>query len=156
MHTLSAREFARQSGTNLMRLLDLAERGKRVCNIDLAEYGRFDQRGELKAVKVPDRLMPNLGPGRVSESSAADAFEAGVESVGSGASATMDGEPVPVEVQEEDEGDGDEGDGDELPVRKPERKGTVGEFGRFALYTGMAVGVGLAVRQLFGGGDRAL
>jgi hypothetical protein len=151
MHTLSAREFARQSDTNLMRLLDLAERGKRVCNIDLAEYGRFDQRGELKAVKVPDRLMPNLGPGRVSESSAADAFEAGVESVGSGASATMDGEPVPVEVQEEDEGDGDE-----LPVRKPERKGTVGEFGRFALYTGMAVGVGLALKRLLGGGDRAL
>lgn len=151
MHTLSAREFARQSDTNLMRLLDLAERGKRVCNIDLAEYGRFDQRGELKAVKVPDRLMPNLGPGGVSESSAADAFEAGVESVGSGASATMDGEPVPVEVQEEDEGDGDQ-----LPVRKPERKGTFADFGQFALYTGVAVGVGLALTRLFEGGDRAL
>jgi hypothetical protein len=135
-----------------MRLLDLAERGKRVCNIDLAEYGRFDQRGELEAVKVPDRLMSNLGPGRVSESSAADAFEAGVESVGSGASATMDGERVPVETREND---GDK-DRDQLPARRPEREGTVREFGRFALYTGMAVGVGLALTRLFEGGDRAL
>lgn len=148
MHTLSAREFARQSGTDLMKLLDLAERGKTVRNIDLAEYGRFDQYGDLKAVKVPDRLMPNLGAGAVSESSAADAFQAGRESV---PAAQVDGEPAEVEIERENP---EQGEGEHsLPAKRPQKPTLMHQFGTFALYAGAAVGVGLAVKALLGSGN---
>lgn len=61
----------------LHRVLERGERGDRVCNVDLSEYGQRDRHGRLECIHVPDRLMPNLQPGLVSESSAADAFDAG-------------------------------------------------------------------------------
>jgi hypothetical protein len=77
MHKVSPKRFAQMTGTPLFEVMDRAERGDTLNNIDLGEYGRFDRFNELEEIHVPDRLMGNILPGGVSESSSADAFDAG-------------------------------------------------------------------------------
>lgn len=82
MHTLSALDFANETGVSLSELHDKAAQGETVANVDLAEYGVFEHHGDkriLTKVKVPSRLLANLGPGGVSETSDIDAYRAGKE-----------------------------------------------------------------------------
>lgn len=150
-----AKRFAKLVDPPLHKINQAARSGGTVANIDLGEYGVLNEYQTLDHVRVPEPLMDNLGVGGVSDHGDIDVIEA--VQVSSGTSATVDGERVPVEARENPvEAQENEGEGDQLPVRKPEKKGAVRQFGQFALYTGMAVGVGLALKQLFGGGDRAL
>jgi hypothetical protein len=85
MHTLTALDFASEVDVGLGELHQLAQEGKTVSNIDLSEYGIFEHHGDkrvLTKVQVPSRLLSNLGPGGVSETTDADAFRAGKEAVG--------------------------------------------------------------------------
>jgi hypothetical protein len=85
MHTLTALDFASEADVDLGELHQLAQEGKTVANIDLSEYGIFEHHGDkrvLTKVQVPSRLLSNLGPGGVSETTDADAFRAGKEAVG--------------------------------------------------------------------------
>ena len=143
-----AKRFAKLVDPPLHEINRAARTGGTVANIDLGEYGVLNEYQTLDHVRVPEPLMDNLGVGGVADHDDADVIEA--VQVSSGTSAKVDGERVPVEAREND------GEGDQLPVRKPRRRDMASEFGQFALYTGVAVGVSLALTQLFGGGDRAL
>jgi len=150
-----AKRFAKLVDPPLHKINQAARSGGTVANIDLGEYGVLNEYQTLDHVRVPEPLMDNLGVGGVADHDDADVIEA--VQVSSGTSAEVDGEPVPVEARENPvKAQENEGEGDQLPVRKPRRRDTASEFGQFALYTGVAVGVSLALTQLFGGGDRAL
>jgi len=145
---VSAKRFAKLVDPPLHEINRAARTGETVANIDLGEYGMLNEYQTLDHVRVPEPLMHNLGVGGVSDHGDADVIEA--IRVSSGTSGAMDGEREPVEARENEAG------GDGLSVGKPQQRGTAQEFGEFALYTGMAVGVGLALTQLLRGEDRAL
>lgn len=156
MHRLNLLDFASLVGEPYAEVKRKAEQGKSVRNVDLAHCGVRDEYGEVRWVHVPSSLMSGLKTGAVSESSVADAFEAGRaaerESQETGASATVDGEPAEVEVERENP---EQGEGEHsLPAKRPQKPTLMHQFGTFALYAGAAVGVGLAVKALLGSGNR--
>ena len=84
MYTVTARDFASETGVSVGDLQEKARRGETVFNVDLAEYGVFEHYGDtrvLTKVRMPNSLAANLGPGGVSETSAGDAYMAGRESM---------------------------------------------------------------------------
>jgi hypothetical protein len=84
MYTVTAQDFASETGVSVGNLQEKARRGETVLNVDLAEYGVFEHYGDtrvLTKVRMPNSLAANLGPGGVSETSAGDAYIAGRESM---------------------------------------------------------------------------
>jgi len=84
MYTVTAQDFASETGVSVGDLQEKARRGETVLNVDLAEYGVFEHYGDtrvLTKVRMPNSLAANLGPGGVSETSAGDAYIAGRESM---------------------------------------------------------------------------
>jgi hypothetical protein len=84
MYTVTAQDFASETGVSVGDLQEKARRGETVFNVDLAEYGVFEHYGDtrvLTKVRMPNSLAVNLGPGGVSETSAGDAYMAGRESM---------------------------------------------------------------------------
>jgi len=84
MYTVTAQDFASETGVSVGDLQEKARRGETVLNVDLAEYGVFEHYGDtrvLTKVRMPNSLAANLGPGGVSETSAGDAYMAGRESM---------------------------------------------------------------------------
>jgi hypothetical protein len=87
MYTVTAQDFASETGVSVGDLQEKARRGETVLNVDLAEYGVFEHYGDtrvLTKVRMPNSLAANLGPGGVSETSAGDAYIAGRESMKGG------------------------------------------------------------------------
>jgi hypothetical protein len=87
MYTVTAQDFASETGVSVGDLQEKARRGETVLNVDLAEYGVFEHYGDtrvLTKVRMPNSLAANLGPGGVSETSAGDAYIAGRESMKEG------------------------------------------------------------------------
>lgn len=87
MYTVTAQDFASETGVSIGDLQEKARRGETVLNVDLAEYGVFEHYGDtrvLTKVRMPNSLAANLGPGGVSETSAGDAYIAGRESMKEG------------------------------------------------------------------------
>lgn len=160
MHRISLKDFSRMTGEDLFTLTEKAERGETVRNIDLSEYAERNQRGEVEAVQIPDRLMPNLRPGGVSKSTSAEAFDAGRAAQRreqeEGATATVeheDGttEEVEVEVQSEEE---NEKEASGPPARqnesgKPAKEEASAGFSWSNVFGTIAVlgGLGLAVKD---------
>jgi hypothetical protein len=84
MYTVTAHDFASETGVPVGNLQEKARRGETVWNVDLGEYGVFEHYGDtrvLTKVRMPNSLAANLGPGGVSETSAGDAYMAGRESM---------------------------------------------------------------------------
>ncbi|MCS3665784.1 hypothetical protein GGP65_003432, partial [Salinibacter ruber] len=84
MYTVTAQDFASETGVSVGDLQEKARRGETVLNVDLAEYGVFEHYGDtrvLTKVRMPNSLAANLGPGGVSETSTGDAYMAGRESM---------------------------------------------------------------------------
>ncbi|MCS3616945.1 hypothetical protein [Salinibacter ruber] len=87
MYTVTAHDFASETGVPVGNLQEKARRGETVWNVDLGEYGVFEHYGDtrvLTKVRMPNSLAANLGPGGVSETSAGDAYMAGRESMKGG------------------------------------------------------------------------
>ena len=87
MYTVTAHDFASETGVPVGDLQEKARRGETVWNVDLGEYGVFAHYGDtrvLTKVRMPNSLAANLGPGGVSETSAGDAYIAGRESMKEG------------------------------------------------------------------------
>jgi hypothetical protein len=113
MYTVTAHDFASETGVPVGDLQEKARRGETVWNVDLGEYGVFAHYGDtrvLTKVRMPNSLAANLGPGGVSETSAGDAYIAGRESM-------KEGEDERENAPETDQSEGEDNtSGTELPA----------------------------------------